>query len=236
MSTQEPPATQPIHLRKYPNRRYYDPARSRHVTLEEIYTLVRDGCEVHVTDSKSGEDITAKVLAQIILEQDPPKLAILPVELLHQLIRANEPLVRDFVEKYFNQAFSMFQASQRQFEQYLRDTMGLGSQLPAGGEWARLMMGPLAPVLYGRPEDNGTGPEQVKESTEAKPQAGRGEEGDLRQMLDQLRGQVKALQSQLDRPEAPWRPEVIPLATGDFSLPGGSAFCATGGRSRACPP
>ena len=88
-----------IELRKYPNRRYYDVTRSRHVTLEEIYSLIRSGRNVHVTDSKTGDDLTAKVLAQIILEHDPPKLGIFPVELLHQLIRTNEPIVRDFVEQ-----------------------------------------------------------------------------------------------------------------------------------------
>ena len=59
-------------LKKYPNRRYYDTTQSRHITLDEIYAMIRGGVDVHVTDSKTGEDITAKVLAQIILEHDPP--------------------------------------------------------------------------------------------------------------------------------------------------------------------
>ncbi len=75
-----------LEIKKYPNRRYYDATRSRHVTLEEINNLIRDGYEVRVTDSKTGQDITAKVLAQIILELDSPKLGIFPVPLLHRLI------------------------------------------------------------------------------------------------------------------------------------------------------
>ncbi len=90
----EPSSEKPVRvqLRRYPNRRYYDPARSQHLTLEGIFRLVGDGHEVQVSDSKTGEDITVRVLAQLILEQAPEKLAALPAELLHQVIRANESL------------------------------------------------------------------------------------------------------------------------------------------------
>lgn len=56
-----------LEIRKYPNRRYYDVTRSQHLTLEDIRSLVRENYDIRVTDSKSGSDITAKVLAQIIL-------------------------------------------------------------------------------------------------------------------------------------------------------------------------
>ena len=139
-------------LRKYPNRRYYDTRGSNYVTLEEIHAAIRDGCEVQVTDSKTGEDITAKVLTQIILDHDSPKLDIFPTALLHQLIRTNEPLVRDFVDKYFCQALSAFLQSQRQFEQYLRQALGLPATLPAAQFWTRWMMGPFAPCRgWGQP-------------------------------------------------------------------------------------
>jgi len=119
-----------LKIRKYPNRRYYDATRSRHLTLEEIHAAIRDGYEIEVTDSKTGRDITAKVLAQIIIELDPPKLDVFPVALLHKLLRTNEQLVQDFTEKYFNQALSTFLKSQRKFEKSLRSAMGLGFVAP----------------------------------------------------------------------------------------------------------
>ena len=69
----KPPSTDDlrIELRRYPNRRYYDSTRSQHLTLDDIYRLVRDGYSVTVSDSKSGDDITARVLTQLILEHDP---------------------------------------------------------------------------------------------------------------------------------------------------------------------
>ena len=113
-----------IRLRRYPNRRYYDTTRSRYVTLQEIHGLILEGNDVQVTDAKTGEDITAKVLAQIILEHDSPKLQIFPIQLLHQLIRTNELLVRGFVESFFGNALLVFMESQRLFDRYLR--LGLG--------------------------------------------------------------------------------------------------------------
>lgn len=132
MTTNGKHSTEEIQLRRYPNRRYYDATRSRYVTLQEIYELILEGNDVQVTDAKTGEDITVKVLAQIILEHDSPKLQIFPIQLLHQLIRTNELLVRGFVESFFGNALLVFMESQRLFDRYLR--LGLGKQPAEKGE------------------------------------------------------------------------------------------------------
>ncbi|HEY2587783.1 MAG TPA: polyhydroxyalkanoate synthesis regulator DNA-binding domain-containing protein [Tepidisphaeraceae bacterium] len=144
--------TRRIEIRRYPNRRYYDTSQSRYLTLQELYDLIRDGAEVRVTDSKSGQDITAKVLAQIIIELDPPKLDVFPVPLLHRLIRANEKIVNDFVDKYFNQALATFLDSQRKFEQSFRQAIGLEPPPMAAmvPEWMKMMWGPLMPPFWSR--------------------------------------------------------------------------------------
>lgn len=179
---------EPLDIRKYSNRRYYDATRSQHVTLEEIYALICEGHEIKVTDAKTGADITGKVLAQIILEKDPPKLDVFPVPLLHRLIRANEQLVRDFVEKYFNQALSSFLQSQRQFEGYLRRMMGLESgQTPAVMDWTRAMLGPFSPTFW-------RGGSERRE--QPPPEA-----GDEDRANDELRTQVASLQQQVARLE-----------------------------------
>lgn len=185
---------QRIDLRKYPNRRYYDTSRSRHVTLEEIHELIRSGSDVRVTDSKSGEDITAKVLAQIILEHDSPKLGIFPVEMLHQIIRANQPLVRDFIDKYFNQAWKAFFESQRQFDRYLRQALGLQPPaLPMGKEWMQMMMGPLGTAFFG----NGTHPDPRNQDSTLDTSS----ESELRDLVRDLKEQVGDLQKQLREKE-----------------------------------
>src|SRR5690349_5287724 len=128
-----------LRIRKYPNRRYYDTTRSRHVTLEEIHNLIREGYEVQVTDSKSGQDITAKLLGQIVIELDTPKIDVLPVSMLHWLLRSIQEIVDDFIQKYFNQPLTAFFDSQRNMEQVFRQAMGLHSPAPTVADWAKMM-------------------------------------------------------------------------------------------------
>jgi polyhydroxyalkanoate synthesis repressor PhaR len=186
-----------LEIRKYPNRRYYDTTRSRHLTLEEIHTAIRGGCEIQVTDSKTGQDITAKVLAQIILELDPPKLSVFPVALLHRLLRSNEQLVQDFTDKYFNRALSAFLDSQKNFEQYLRQAMGLPSSAPTAADWARMMWGPFNPSLWGGGA-RGPGPtEPIADSAMAS-----APREDLRPLVDELRRQNVDLHRQVEKATA----------------------------------
>jgi polyhydroxyalkanoate synthesis repressor PhaR len=132
-----------LELKKYPNRRYYDTTHSRHLTLEEIRSLVQQGYDIVVTDAKTGEDITAQVLTQIILELETTKLNSFPVPLLVRLIRMNDQLVKDFIEKYFNQALRSFLDYQRQFEEQVRRAQGLSTAFPGVAAWTEAMLKPF---------------------------------------------------------------------------------------------
>jgi polyhydroxyalkanoate synthesis repressor PhaR len=195
-----------VQLRRYPNRRYYDATRSQHLTLEGIFRLVGEGYEVQVSDSKTGEDITVRVLAQLILEQAPEKLAALPAELLHQIIRANESLLREFVDKYFYRALTAFIESQREFDRYMRLALGLGkapqnalATLPGRSlalqnlpfmatDWATMMMGPFARAFFAA----GGNPPSVE------PDPGQAaEHADVRKAVEELKQEVDALRTEL---------------------------------------
>jgi polyhydroxyalkanoate synthesis repressor PhaR len=139
-----------LEIKKYPNRRYYDTTHSRHLTLEEIRSLVQEGFDLRVTDAKTSTDITAQVLTQIILELETPKLSSFPVPLLVRLIRVNDQLVKDFIETYFNQAFQSFQDYQKQFEEQLRQAHGLPVDYPGVVSWTQNMMTPFASILRGK--------------------------------------------------------------------------------------
>ncbi len=122
-----------IEIRKYPNRRYYDSSHSRHLTLEQIHALIRDGCNVRVVDSQTSADITGKVLAQIILELDAPKLEIFPTGLLAEMIRVNDGLAEGFFGKFLSHAFQGFMEYQKH----------LGAQIQPGAAWPAFLS-PLA--------------------------------------------------------------------------------------------
>lgn len=135
-----------LEVKKYPNRRFYDATRRKHVTLADLYEQVRAGRQIHVTDSKTGDDITHIVLTQIILEHDPPKLELFPASLLHQTIQANQQVVRGFIEQYFARAMNAFVDSQQRFEDFMRQAGRAFISPTAPMEWARnFMTGAFAP-------------------------------------------------------------------------------------------
>src|SRR5215472_3266130 len=130
MGLQAEAGSKHLEIKKYANRRYYDATHSRHLTLDEIRALIQQGYDLTVVDARTSTDITAQILTQIILELDTSKIDSLPVPLLLRIIRVNDQLVKDFIEKYFNQALESFLEYQRRVEEQIRRTHGLPSALP----------------------------------------------------------------------------------------------------------
>jgi polyhydroxyalkanoate synthesis repressor PhaR len=94
-------------VKKYGNRRLYDTDRSRYVTREEVGELVRAGQDVRVVDAKSGVDLTAATLAQIIIE-GRGAARLLPVPLLVQLIRMGDDALAEFLGQYMSWALELY--------------------------------------------------------------------------------------------------------------------------------
>lgn len=97
-----------ITIKKYSNRRLYDSTNKRYVTLEDIATLIREGSEIKVLDSQSGENITKVILIQVILESEKNREDILPVSFLHMLIKYGNQVAKDFFENYFLMMFQPY--------------------------------------------------------------------------------------------------------------------------------
>lgn len=171
-----------LEIKKYPNRRYYDATHSRHLTLDEIRSLIQQGYDITVIDAKTGDDITAQLLTQLILELETTKLNSFPVPLLVRIIRMNDQLVKDFIEKYFNQALASFLDYQQQVEEQIRRTHVLPAAFPSVSAWTKAMLAPFASSLE-------TAPARKTEST-----APAGDQNeDLRDMVQNLQKQVTEL-------------------------------------------
>ncbi|HMP05880.1 MAG TPA: polyhydroxyalkanoate synthesis regulator DNA-binding domain-containing protein [Lacipirellulaceae bacterium] len=95
----------PIRIKRYPNRRYYASHTSSYLSLAEIEELVRNGHDVEIVDSQSGEDLTRGVLLQMIAENHPDKMAMIPSAMLHAMLRAND-VMTGFLRDYFRNALS----------------------------------------------------------------------------------------------------------------------------------
>jgi polyhydroxyalkanoate synthesis repressor PhaR len=171
-----------IEIRKYTNRRYYDSTRSRHLTLEQIQALIRDGCDVRVVDSQTSADITGKVLTQIILELDAPKLEIFPAAMLTELIRVNDRLVKGFFEKFLGQAFEGFMEYQRRLGAQIQPAAGWPGFLSPLAAWTNALSQPLA-----KPPQN---PQAGSQPVAAK-------EPDLAESVQRLQRRVQSLEREL---------------------------------------
>jgi polyhydroxyalkanoate synthesis repressor PhaR len=136
---QEPPSpaadAEPVRITRYPNRRLYDWHQKRYVRLEEVADIVRRGGAIIVRDSKTGEDITRAMLAQIILEYHPDRMELLPVRVLNAMIRTNEEVL-EFLRDYFRQALAYLDVFQRQgtLNPMLLPMQWMRSLLPFGGQ------------------------------------------------------------------------------------------------------
>lgn len=72
-------------IKKYANRKLYHTNRKQYITLEGIATLIQAGEPVQVTDNETGADITASILAQVVLQARGGRL---PTQVLTGLIQA----------------------------------------------------------------------------------------------------------------------------------------------------
>jgi polyhydroxyalkanoate synthesis repressor PhaR len=103
-------------LRKYANRRLYDPSESRHVTLDEVRDIIVEGGSVRVEDAKTGEDLTRSILLQIIVEREAQGKPLLSADLLQQLIRFYGGAMQDFLGSYLERSVSAFVSQQESLQ------------------------------------------------------------------------------------------------------------------------
>ncbi|MDB6017590.1 MAG: phaR [Pedosphaera sp.] len=185
MAENNEPNPKQLEIRKYPNRRYYDVTRSQHLTMEDIRLLVRDGYDIRVTDSKTATDITAKVLAQIILELDGEKIDIFPAALLMRMIRVNDQLAKDFMGRYFDQALSVFIQYRQQVEEQLRGGDGFGALYSSLANWNRAMLNP-----FNMPFMGGAGAPAAGAMTNSENQ-------DLQEKISSLEKNISTLEAKL---------------------------------------
>jgi polyhydroxyalkanoate synthesis repressor PhaR len=101
-------------VKKYGNRRLYDTAQSRYITLEDLADIIRrgEGDDVRVVSAKNGEDLTTATLAQIIVESRGAA-RFLPVPILIQLIRMRDNALAEFFGQYVTWALDVYLQTKR---------------------------------------------------------------------------------------------------------------------------
>ena len=121
-------------IKKYPNRRLYDTEESRYITLNDVQKLVRDGVEIRVVDTQSGDDITRGILIQIITEQEASGNPMFTTEVLTRFIRFYDESVQDAFSSFLDQTLKLYAQQQEQMQSQL-DQLLPGEAL---NTWAEL--------------------------------------------------------------------------------------------------
>jgi len=178
-------------IQKYANRRLYNKATSTYITLDDLAGMVREGVDFVVYDAKTGEDITRKVLTQIIFdEENSGPQNLLPIQFLRQLIRFYGDQMQAFLPSYLELSLDSFIRMQERLRSQFSvlTPSGVGAyedqirQNLALFERAMKMFSPF-PV---RPEEPAPAPAPAPSSAPA------------RDDLAELKKQMAAMQAQLE--------------------------------------
>jgi polyhydroxyalkanoate synthesis repressor PhaR len=106
-------------IKRYSNRKLYDPQTSRYVTLDELADMIRAGKEIVVVDVATKADLTSVTLAQILLEGVKQQQMALPIQFLHQLIQYGAAW-QDFALSSLKTNLEGILSSQREADRVLR--------------------------------------------------------------------------------------------------------------------
>lgn len=123
-------------IKKYPNRRLYDTAISRYITLEEIRQLVIEEIKFVVIDKRTRQDITRNILLQVIADQEEGGNPLFRTQLLEQLIRFYGDSMQSTASHYLELSLQLFIERSGQLKDQLRNRLGTATPLQSLKELA----------------------------------------------------------------------------------------------------
>lgn len=180
-----------IIIQKYANRRLYNKATSSYITLEDLSKMVKHGVDFEVRDAKSGEDITRKVLTQIIFEEEGRGQNLLPIQFLRQLIGFYGDRMQAFLPSFLELSLDSFIRQQERMREQMTQvsppSMGFfDEQIRQNMILFDRAMKMFTPFAF-RPEETGSPPPPKAAAASAKDD----------DTLAELKKQMAAMQEQL---------------------------------------
>jgi polyhydroxyalkanoate synthesis repressor PhaR len=191
---------EPVQIVRYPNRRFYDSSHGRYVTLQDIVTMVREGNTVSVRDSKTNDDLTNAVLTQIILEHHPERMELLPVPILHLMLRSNGAVL-EMLGAYMRQSLGYLEFWQR---------ASAFNPLTASTEWMKSL---LPPQDVDRGNQPPAAPSPI--SSEGKEKRAEIDAETLVQRIAEMERRLNALTSEANKSKGDAKPDSGPGKKGN---------------------
>ncbi len=95
-------------IKRYQNRKLYDPEDSKYVTLDQLDKTLKSGRDVRVIDNKSKNDITATTLTQLMYEKERNGRTQPSVDLLKEIIRHGDGTYSGYIQAKMAAEFAKF--------------------------------------------------------------------------------------------------------------------------------
>ena len=106
-------------IKKYPNRRLYDTAESRYITLDEVREMVLAEIPFKVIDRQTEEDITRNILLQIIMEQESGGEPLFSADVLSRFIRNYGEAAQSGFAEYLDTSLRFFSEQQKSMQEQM---------------------------------------------------------------------------------------------------------------------
>ena len=184
-------------VKKYANRRLYDTAASRYITLEDLAERIRRGTDtVSVQDAHTGADITQATLTQIILESRGGA-KLLPVPLLLRLIRMEDESLAEFFGRYVSWALETYLQAKQTARTLLPINPLATAPFAATDALARLVLG--ASPFRGKGQEAAVAP-PPPEPPMAEPEFVPSHPAAVAEDVARLRAEIDALRRSITKP------------------------------------
>lgn len=115
-------------IKKYANRKLYDPSAKTYLTLDDVAQLVQQGETVQVIDNTNGQDITNVVLSSIILESAKKEEAVVPDTMLIGLIQKRGEAVMETLKKSVAAGVEAAEIVQKEVEKRIKGAIEKGRE------------------------------------------------------------------------------------------------------------
>ena len=112
------PDSEAVLIKRYANRKLYNTATSRYITLKGIAELIEAGEAVRVIDNESGEDITSVTLSQILVDTERSSRRV-PGTVLTDLIQRSGDALYSALKRGVGPASEGFDEIQRNVRKLL---------------------------------------------------------------------------------------------------------------------
>lgn len=123
-----------ILIKKYPNRRLYNTETSNYITTKDVAELIKLGHTIEVQDLNNGEDVTALVLTQIIMDKAKNNQGLLPVSLLHLAIQHGENALYEFFDKYLEKTIESYLMYKKSMDNQVNAYLDIGMDFSSMAE------------------------------------------------------------------------------------------------------